>query len=85
MSEKLMKIAAGKKCQGFGQKLLLLLLAKFCSENQVCTVTHKELADAGHMSVSSVKVHLAALQDLNLISIVSRGGQGMPNTYRLTF
>lgn len=78
--------AIGQKTTNAGQKLVLLMLANHCnSHTGQCNPSHKLLADECSMGLSTLKGHIAALEDAGYLRIIHKSIEGvsLPNQYHL--
>lgn len=86
MSFQAMTWAVAQRTPNAGQKLVLLMLANHCNGHTgQCNPSHKLLADECSMGASTLKAHLASLEELGFITILHRAEDGvsLPNQYVL--
>lgn len=86
MSFEAMAWAVKQKTNNSGQKLVLLMLANHANGyTGQCNPSHKRMADECVMGESTLRKHLVALQELNLLEIVPKfvGTVQLPNQYNL--
>ena len=86
MSFQAMTWAVEQPCKNAGQKLVLLMLAN-CTNHHTgqCNPSHSRLSSECCMGVSTLKGHLAALEEDGFITIIRRQNEGvdLPNQYQL--
>lgn len=78
--------AVRTKTENAGQKLVLLLLANHANGHTgQCNPSHKLLADECCMGVSTLKNHIARLEEMGFLTIHHRAMEGisLPNQYTL--
>lgn len=86
MSFQAMTWAIGQKTANAGQKLVLLMLANHCnSHTGQCNPSHKLLAEECSMGLSTLKGHIAALEEAAYLRIIHKSIEGvsLPNQYHL--
>lgn len=86
MSFQAMTWAIGQKTTNAGQKLVLLMLANHCnSHTGQCNPSHKLLAEECSMGLSTLKGHIAALEEAGYLRIIHKAIEGvsLPNQYHL--
>lgn len=78
--------AIGQKTTNAGQKLVLLMLANHSnSHTGQCNPSHKLLAEECSMGLSTLKGHIAALEEAGYLRIIHKAIEGvsLPNQYHL--
>jgi hypothetical protein len=86
MSFQAMTWAIGQKTTNAGQKLVLLMLANHSnSHTGQCNPSHKLLAEECSMGLSTLKGHIAALEEAGYLRIIHKAIEGvsLPNQYHL--
>jgi hypothetical protein len=86
MSFQAMTWAIGQKTSNAGQKLVLLMLANHCnSHTGQCNPSHRLLAEECSMGLSTLKGHIAALEEAGYLRIIHKAIEGvsLPNQYHL--
>ena len=78
--------AIGQKTTNAGQKLVLLMLANHCnSHTGQCNPSPRLLAEECSMGLSTLKGHIAALEEAGYLRIIHKAIEGvsLPNQYHL--